>query len=787
MRVASDTRRLAVDPGGTAAVVLEVVNTGEVIDGITARVIGLPDQLVSSQPSLLPLFPDASGQLTLSLSVPQTHPAGRHPLTVEVVSHGARLPSQFVDVDMDVSAKPAMRLAALPRVIRARRSGRFVFELTNEGNVPLDVALRAADADRSSRTEFVPGSLRLEAGAVAPVLLTVRGPRMFTGAEIDRTVSVEAVARRAEALTAAPAESVIETEPPLIRETSVRLRQRPLVGRGLLTALILVGIVALWAGVFLLGLTKVFSGDPMTKSAPASFFAASAGGGGGSGGASGGAGGGAGGAGGAGAGSAGSGAAPAGALSKTGQLPPGMGGEITGSVTAANDQQPVGRILVEAIRIGRKGPVVVSSAATQADGSYTLAGLFPTSYYIKFSASGFRPQWYPGSASQIAGQLVTAVAQGTTKGVNAIVKGNPASISGKVNPGDTLTPVTTSVTARPLLGADTGKAIATTTTNAAGQYTLPNLPAPGSYQLTFTTPGYQASTVVDTVSGGDERLEPTVTLGASTGQISGTVADKATPLGGATISTTVGGKALTVITPTTGQVGAFVLGNLPTPATYVITFSAPGHGSVTTIVDLTAGQSRTGLTADLAAGTGSVTGRLVDAGGNGLGGATVTVGGATSSTSGATAGTAPTTTTLTSGSVGSFAINGLTAPGAYTLTFTLAGYAPASVPVTLKDNGAPPNVRVTLTTQLGSISGTVSAPGGAAQIGATITATNGHRSWTATSSAAGGALPSGGYLISGLEPGTYSVTVTAAGRSQQTAMVTVVAGRTTRQNLQVAG
>src|SRR5207244_11716951 len=99
MRVASDTRQLDVDPGGTAAVVLEVVNTGAVIDGITARVIGLPDQLVTAQPALLPLFPDASGQLTLSLAVPQTHPAGRHALTVEVVSHGARLPSQFLDVD----------------------------------------------------------------------------------------------------------------------------------------------------------------------------------------------------------------------------------------------------------------------------------------------------------------------------------------------------------------------------------------------------------------------------------------------------------------------------------------------------------------------------------------------------------------------------------------------------------------------------------------------------------------------------------------------------------------
>ena len=39
-----------------------------------------------------------------------------------------------------------------------------------------------------------------------------------------------------------------ETGPELERETTVRLRQKPLISRGLLTALILLGIVALWAG-----------------------------------------------------------------------------------------------------------------------------------------------------------------------------------------------------------------------------------------------------------------------------------------------------------------------------------------------------------------------------------------------------------------------------------------------------------------------------------------------------------------------------------------------------------
>jgi carboxypeptidase family protein len=797
MRVVADSRHLAVEPGRTTAVVLDVVNTEDVIDGVSANVIGIPTECVSAQPALLPLFPDAAGTVTLELSVPSTHPAGRHPLTIEVVSHGTMRAPQYLDVDLDVTARPGMRLDAQPKLVRARRSGRYVLELANYGNVPLDVTLSASDPDRNVQVTFTPERRTVEPGAVAPVMLVLRGPRMFTGAEVDRAVTVEANAQPftapTPALTPAPApdnsppdNTTPGTTAPLgpgadggtdesdafdgpaavVCEIPLVFRQRPLIGRGLLTAGILVTIVAAWAAIFLIGLSKVFANDPMTKEAPASFFVSKQ------------------------STSAsgnqalaaatrqeGAAAAPAGALSKSGQLPAGLGGTVNGTVVAAYDSQPVGRILVRAYRAGPHGLIAMSSTASQADGTYSLAGLFPTSYYIEFSATGYRTQWYPNQPSHSRAQPIIAVAQGVTSGIDARIAGERASISGTINAGDTLRPVITTVTARPLLGPQTGQAVASTKTQPNGAYRLTGLPAPETYELTFTTPGYQASTLVDDVSGGDARLEPTVMLGASTGQISGVVTAGTAPLGGARVSTTVGGTALNVLTPTTGQVGVYALVNLPTPATYVITFSSPGHGTTTQVVDLAAGQSRAGLNVNLASGTGSIKGQVLGPGNTGLGGATVAVGGAVNSSGGT-----PTATTLTTGIPGSFNINGLAVPGSYTLTVTLTGFAVASVPVELTANAAAPNVVVHLTARLGSVAGTVRGPNGQPFAGATITATNGQKSLSATSESS-----DGGYLIANLDPGSYSLTVTAPGLRQQTALINVSPGTTTTQNLRLGG
>lgn len=765
MRVATEHKLVAAAPGETVAVRVDVVNTGELIEGVTAHVIGLPDGQISVEPQLLPLFPDAQGQITLSIGVPKHQPAGLHPLTIAVVSHGAGSPTQHVDVDLSVSARPDVRITADPQAVRAKRSARFVLTVHNTGNVALDTVLSARQDDKRTRLEFTTDKVQVPPGVSTPVILSVKGPRMITGTEIDRMVNVGLVAKRGHTI---PAMDEAETGVELERETAVRLRQKPLVSRGLLTALILTGIVCLWAAIFLLGLTQVLAGDPKTMTAPASFFPAAADGSGGSGDGTE--------AGGADAAAA----APAGAMPKTGLLPPGVGGEISGTVTAASDGQPAGRITVQAYRQAPEGLEQVSSAASQTDGTYSLAGLFPTSYLLKFSAAGYTPVWYPSAPSQGGAKEVSVAAQGKTEGIDVVIQGKPASISGTIDPGASLGAVSTTVVARLTGAADTEPVARTTITGT--EYSLENLPAPGTYELSFTTDGYQTTKVLTTVGGGESRIQPTVVLDAGSGSISGTVTDGKNALGNVTITTSVGTQEVSVVTPTTGVVGSFTIDNLPTPGTYMLTFAAPDHGSKAVIVDLEAGQSRADVDATLIAGTGSVVGTVRDSDGDLLGGVTVVVGGAVQAGATIDTGSLPSTTTLTTGAVGTFSLSGLAAPGDYTLTFIADGFASETVPVRLDDSGAPPSIKVTLSTELGGIRGTVPGPGGSAYVGARITATNGLRSWTTMSSAPGGALTNGGYLFSALEPGTYAVTVTADGIKQQTAIVTVRSGATATQN-----
>ena len=209
--------------------------------------------------------------------------------------------------------------------------------------------------------------------------------------------------------------------------------------RGLLTALILLTIIALWAAVFLFGLNKVFAGDPLTKAAPASFFAATQ--------------------------TATGGTAPTTAGSATGTSgvpvgardrgdrhrvaqrrhrrhrhshrraardraapdrapavarpprgtpggraaegrdhPAGLGGAIAGTVTAKSSGEPVGRIIVAALRVRADGTTVAeASAATQADGTYQVAGLFPADYVLRFSADGFVTSYFPAATEREGG------------------------------------------------------------------------------------------------------------------------------------------------------------------------------------------------------------------------------------------------------------------------------------------------------------------------------------------------------------------------------------------------
>jgi protocatechuate 3,4-dioxygenase beta subunit len=258
-------------------------------------------------------------------------------------------------------------------------------------------------------------------------------------------------------------------------------------------------------------------------------------------------------------------------------------------------------------------------------------------------------------------------------------------------------------------------------------------------------------------------------LGPNTvGAISGTVTDSQTPaqpVSGATVSYT-GTKGSGSITTT--STGGYTLSGI-TPGTYTVSASDAGFTSPTgQTVIVTAGTTATAnftLTA-----TSGISGAVSDsqATPQPIGGATVQYTGTGSSTGSGT------TTTNTSGG---YSFNGAP-PGTYTVTASHTGYtSPAAQPVSVT-TGVMATANITLAATSG-ISGTVSDSETPAQpvSGATVT-------YVGTgATTGGGTTPTGAggtYMLSGVSPGTYSVTASATSYTSPAAQtVTVNAGAVT--------
>ena len=121
-------------------------------------------------------------------------------------------------------------------------------------------------------------------------------------------------------------------------------------------------------------------------------------------------------------------------------------------------------------------------------------------------------------------------------------------------------------------------------------------------------------------------------------------------------------------------------------------------------------------------------------------------------------------------------VDGLSTPGTYTITATLAGYGTEVAEVTLDPKDRRTDVDLTMSDQVGSISGTVRGRGGPLG-GATLTASDGTTTRTTNSFTAG---TTGGYLFPGLAKGAdYTITVTAPGYMTTTKVVRQLTGNAT--------
>ncbi|HET9061265.1 MAG TPA: carboxypeptidase regulatory-like domain-containing protein [Acidimicrobiales bacterium] len=752
MRALLASREITAFPGQPFSLSLQVSNTSDVIDSVYVSLDGAPGAKLSSSPPELPLFPGASGVLNATVELPKGFRAGRY--EGRLTARSRLSPNDMAVCEFSLVVEPVTQAALClsPATRSGHRRSRFSVSLDNTGNTDLEIELHCADPERALRARFLPPTVSLAPATSAYVTMAVQAPRKLFGSEHPRQIVVTALARPMGAPSAAAAVTL---------EAKGTYVQKPRVPRGVVTALVLVTIVSLWAGIFTVALKAVLTRQSVTKSAPLSFFAAVQ------------------------ATSHGSlaaatspalpgssaSAAPAGYQPKN-VAPAGTGGVITGNVSSLYEPEGVGRVTAQAYLVGAKTNVPVS-AATGPTGDFQIVGLFPGTYKVAFTAPGFQTIWYPGTSSA-AQAVAVPVNAGSTRALGAMqVTGDPGSLSGVVLTGETPSPPV-KVTAL-VDNVPTGDVA---TAGPDGHYALQGLATPATYTLAFSAPGFQQSDIQVFVDGGQAVVANTVQLTAGTGQIEGTVTDGKNPLGGVSISASANGQTFASATATAGPVGFFSLPLLPTPATYLLTFTKQGFGTQNVAVALGPGQILTGLDVAMVGGTGTVSGLVSAPGGQPLGGVTVQVGGLPAPVS---------TQTLTGGSgsaaTGTYSISGLPTPGTYAVTFSLPGYSSVTQEISLSSNGLATGVDATLAPVLGQLVGNVDdATTHQGISGVTISLTDGTNSEQTFSAS----TPSGGYKFVQLPEGAYTVTFSAPGYVTKTALVHLHPGQSGKQDIELS-
>ncbi len=725
MRTELAASRLEVTPGVPATIDVVITNTADVIDGITAVVEGLDPAWVELVVPVVSLFPQTTGTLSLRVTMPPDCPAGEYLVVVKVVSTVDAGRHATHDFWLSVQATAAASLALRPSLITGGKTAVLDAVITNRGNVAVEFAVTARDESHVLDCSTAAGSVVVDAGEVSAVTLRARGPRPWFGQAASRSILVTAHSDTLEL------------------EEVATFNQKPRIPRGALTIAILVGIVALWATVFIVVVGLLGDQTEPTKAVATNFN---------------------------------SGGARDISLSA-------VAGTFEGSLRASTTGDPLERVTAEAYRVKPDGTSeLAGSAATDEEGSYALASLLPGTYRLHFTADGFDEIWYPAAASESGAEEVKLAPGGDAPALDVALHGGTGAVRGTVV-GDDETPRPATITIRRQLESDDAPVPGVTTTpppapivvETTGEFAVEGLTTPGTYVVKIESEGFVPQEFTETLAGGETKVLNNVHLGAAAGSVAGhVISSQGTPLGGVKVEITSGDFKKELTTPTAGNVGTYIAEGLETPRTYVVTFSLAGFSTQTVALELGPGEARQAVNATLVGGAGSVHGAVRDVAGNPVGGVEVTV------TKGEFEATTSTLTTG-EGGVGSFAIVGVPTPGSFTVTFAKEGFLMEARQLSMTTAGPQEGVDAVLRPALATIGGQLSGAGGPLT-GVKVTLADGRTdredgqverivrdTGVATS-------PPGAWLFTDVVPGSYTLTFSHPDFDTRVVLVTVAAG-----------
>jgi hypothetical protein len=198
-----------------------------------------------------------------------------------------------------------------------------------------------------------------------------------------------------------------------------------------------------------------------------------------------------------------------------------------------------------------------------------------------------------------------------------------------------------------------------------GTFELRNLPTPGTYTLAVTAEGFGRESITVQLEPSQQLDGVTVVLTGALGQLGGRITTSdGEPLGGVDVTIESAEVERTAVSLSTGEVGRWLARDLPVPGEYTVIFRADGFVTQAASVELLAGaeSSRLDIDAVLVRATASLSGRVVDAGGEPIGGVSITLDGDEVARRTISSDRPP----------GAYGFDDLP-PGAYTITYSRAG------------------------------------------------------------------------------------------------------------------
>lgn len=675
MRLEVTPAELDATVGEPIVLQVEVYNSRSVIDGYRATLLGVPDQPYASEPAELSLFPETSGVILLTFTLPPTFPAGSRVIGVKVASVIDPEEMAAREVRVNVAPVSVATLAVEPLAVTAGKRAEFALTVSNQGNVPVETRLRASDSLGKLAFRLAPPTLLVDAGQTAVSRVLVGGRRPFFGSPIPHQLTFTA-----------------EGLPQPLQAASTFM-QKPLIPRGVLTLVSILAALAVWGAVLFLGVNKVANVVKQNREAQAAAEMEA-------------------------------GAGPFAAL-------PGGGGvlaSVSGKVTATPDATDATVSLIPVPSTAGAAPPagdIPAPVKTPASGEYKIDKVAsPGVYQIVFAKVGLGTQ----------SRLIDVKLGDQLTGVDVTLVAGSAAVSGTVS--DAAGPVGgATVTAD---SGKNQVTTVTSSTGPVGTFALTGLP-PATYVLSVAKEGFGTQTQVLDLAPNQKVTGLNITVSQGTGSISGTVSTKSgAPAADVLVTVRAGtGTVPSSIPPPTsvpptpplnpsdygpdvlgagltladGPVGFYSIGGLPTPGTFTVTFQKDGYLLATATASLPPNGNETALNPILQPVTGLVTGTVTQDIARAVPCAPLecrlpeTQVKVTDRNGAEVRNT--TTASNPADSAGRYEIAGLP-PGGYTITFSKTGYVPQTFALALADNEPQHVLDVTLRGVTVTVSG--SAP-----------------------------------------------------------------------------